>query len=625
MVGRAGASHTALVVEISSAIDKADVAAAEHVAIAVGQALFGAHLAAVYLHFGLSEDVAVGVERALLAVAPDVVALAAAEDVAAHVAVVHRDGGLARLLDVVERAVDVVLAAWGHVAAPDSGNLAAAVHAVAHHAAPHGDVGLIDAAAHVVAAAEHVAAVAQTTVALIGVVHPVGLVVDFLLVVAAAVGVVGEVLFRRHVGEVAVAYVAVVQHKVALAEHGTALTPGVGVALDGGHAVKIAVVGERGVAALHLRQLGQQTGIGLVLADADDHVGLAGLLCARVVHFILVPSIAGVGHGRVAHVALPTAAIDVAHLAAGNIGVGAGGEVGPESVIDSTDGASGVDVFRHIAAEQGNIGGTIDIATARRGVIAAVTQTAAVGVVVHGSALVDDDVGVILISPISPIGPIIHLRRAHQRPVVVAGKGVVQVGHGVAGVVAERLGVVAATDVPGLSPPFVGSSLDRLARTGHIRLRTLGIEHQSLLAAAIDLIDCCAVGQLHLGVFRPGLRATARTIDVASGVAILVVVHVHRHVDVDMAVDGAALVVVAAVDGAFVERIAHGDLDFLFRTVVLRPLLFLRPHRVVHQPGVAAVVLHVGIVNVAGLQAVVAVGTAEDAANADGRACGYVD
>ena len=220
-------------VEIAPAIDIADVAAAEDVAIAVGHTVMGAHLAAVDVNLGLSEHVAVGVERTLLAIAPDVVALAAAEDVASDVAVVHLDERLAGMVDGRHFTHGIFL--FGRTAS-DGGNLAAAMHTVAHHAAIDSDVALIDAASHVVAAAEHIAAVLQTAITLIGAVHIIGLVVDFLLVVAATVGVVREV-FRGFVGEEAVTDVSVVKFQVGGAKHGTTLTASVCITLDGGNAL----------------------------------------------------------------------------------------------------------------------------------------------------------------------------------------------------------------------------------------------------------------------------------------------------------------------------------------------------------------------------------------------------
>ena len=325
-----------------SAPHKADVAATEDVAVALFHTILGAHFAAVNLHLGLSEHITVGVERTLLAVAPDVVALATAEDVAAHVAVVHRDVGLAGFVDGRQLAHRPIL--FGSTAA-NGGYLAAAVHAVAHRAAPHRHVGKVHAATHVVAAAEDVAAVAQPTVAGIDFIYIVGLVVDLLLVVAATVADVGEVLFGRHGGEVAVTDVAVVQRQVRRAEDGTALAAGVGVALNGGHTLVEAIVGRQR---------------GLVLAHADDHVGLAGQFRAFVVG--AAPTFGGVAHRRVAHVAFPSAAVDITAGAALDVGIGRGCKVGTKNVVDGTPRASGIDILMNLAAKQGYVGSAIDIA-----------------------------------------------------------------------------------------------------------------------------------------------------------------------------------------------------------------------------------------------------------------------
>ena len=156
----------------------ADIAAAEHVAIAVEDTLLGAYLAAVDVHLRLSEDIAVGVELALLAQV--VVASAAGKHIAVDMAVVHLNAGLAALEDGFQLALGVLLATQLDLATADGRNLATAEDAVADIAAIHKHIGEVDVAVVDIAAAEDAAAVAQTVEA-----YAIGprLVVKLLLVV----------------------------------------------------------------------------------------------------------------------------------------------------------------------------------------------------------------------------------------------------------------------------------------------------------------------------------------------------------------------------------------------------------------------------------------------------------
>ena len=486
MCGRAGllAVRTR---HVGAAVDIADVAAAEDVAVAVGHALGSAYLAAVDLHLGRAEDVAVGVERALLAVAPNVVALAAAEDVAAYVTVVYLDVRGAGLVDALQLAHGVGLAALVDGAAAHGGNLGAAVYAVAHLASPDGDLGVVDAASHVVASAEHVAAVAQAALALPHLVDVVCLVVDLLFVALSRGTLVGHgvalcVLCLAGV-QVNIAYVAVVQRQVGRAEDGTALAAAVGIALYGGHALQVAIaVGQRG----------------LVLAYADDHVSLAQDVALGAVRV-------GLGASVTSHVALPSAAIDIAAGAALDVGVGRSGEVlSPEIVEHGADGASGVDILLHRAAQQGHVGGAVDVAAAGYAVAA---ESAAVGVVVDGGALLDDDVGVVGVGRVLPV---VHLSPPDQGGVAEVGDSVVFVGRSFRIFRISRIfrsfRVIASAEAPG-SLPFGRVSVQALlgGKVGHVCLHALGVQHVAFLGPAIDLVDLCAVLEVHLGVFGPGI------------------------------------------------------------------------------------------------------------------------
>ena len=96
------------------------------------------------------------------------------------------------------------------------------------------------------------------------------------------------------------------------------------------------------------------------------------------------------------YVAFPSTAIDIAARSALDEGIGAGGEVfGLEDIVHATGSTSGIDVFLHRAAEQGDIGSTIDVAAKR---IFLLTVSSTVGIVCHVGTFVDNDVGVVFLT-----------------------------------------------------------------------------------------------------------------------------------------------------------------------------------------------------------------------------------
>ena len=342
----------------------ADIAATEHVAVAIEKTLVGANLTAVDVYLSLSEDVAVGVELTLFA--QIVVASSAGKGIAVNMSVVHLDARLAALEDGLQLAHGVFLATQLNLATADGGNLATAEDAVADIAAIHKYVGEIDITVVDVTGTEDAAAVQQTVEA-----HAVGprLVVNLLLVVFVPVGI-GIV---SAVGIIDIAYVAVVDFHIGAAIDRTTLAAAIDIALDGRDAV-----GETGTIQL-----------------ADDHV--------RLTQDVVLEG-AGYGErhaverscGVLAHVALPAATIDVTAHTALDIDVGTGHEAGTvlvgivtrtHGILHGATGAGGIDVLLHRTAQQGDVGG------ARHHGVS--TKAAAVGVVVDRSSLVNDDVGAI--------------------------------------------------------------------------------------------------------------------------------------------------------------------------------------------------------------------------------------
>ena len=376
------------------------VAAAEDVAGILGQTALGAYLSTMDMHQRLSEDIALGtavhgflfiIGHIAFAV-PVVVTAAAAKDVAQYVAAVHLKTGGARLVNLGCSVRDSSRRIRFHRAAADGAYLTAAVEAAAHRAVIHQDARVVDVAVCHVAAAEHIAALVEQAVAF-------GLVVQLGHILILCWGA----LCCRVL--VAVAYMAVVDIDIGRAEDAATLAAAVDVTHDG----RVAV--EEVLAAAEV---------------ADDHMRLAISVCS-VVGDIADESLV------IAHAAAPAAAIDVTDHAAPDVGVGSGSEVTAVVVIDATGSAGGIDVLVDGAAKQGDIGGADDVAAVGNGSVA---KSAAVGVVRHRGALVDDDVGVVFVRL---GGAHVHLGRSHQ--FVVA-----EVGLPVADVVVESVvgGVVVA-------------------------------------------------------------------------------------------------------------------------------------------------------------------------------------
>ena len=85
----------------------------------------------------------------------------------------------------------------------------------------------------------------------------------------------------------------------------------------------------------------------------------------------------------------------------------------------------------------------------------------------------------------------------------------------------------------------------------HVLLHTLGIEHMSHHAATVDFIDLSTILQVNHGVFRPGILTLACPIDGRQiAFDLFVLVRPYWRTDVHVGVERAALVVVAAKDGA---------------------------------------------------------------------------
>ena len=285
-------------------VDESLVTAAEHVAVALEHAFLGAYLATTDVYVGGAEDIAfrTAVHIILLILIleeaftiPVVVATATTEDVAHHMATPQIDMGFTTLVDggwltafkaiIMLFILTVLREGVGmHGTAAYGADLSTAIEAAAHDAVPHGDMGTVDIAVGHITATEDIAAQLQFIVASR---HVVQLWNIFIF---------GGGIFRSRV-LITVAYIALVHRDVGIAEDGAALTSAIDITGDGGDAADMA--GAVGI--------------------ANDHMGLAKLVAHIVCHY---PD----GTFMVAHAAAPASAIDIAHGAALNVGIGTGSE-----------------------------------------------------------------------------------------------------------------------------------------------------------------------------------------------------------------------------------------------------------------------------------------------------------
>ena len=474
-----------------SAIHIADVATAEDVAIALGNAFLTANLAATDMHLGLAEDVAVSVERTRHTQV--VVASSTAKDVAKHFTAIHLHVGAARIVYRIQHTYGTALL-FLDIAAPHGSNLAAAEETAAHRAAVHKHIGVIDTTVIYIAATEDVAAVLQAVVGHKLVVDIVGLILDVLCI--------GPI-------SILIPDVPIAEGDVTCAPDGTALAAAVGVALNGRNAVNKARA--------------------VLLTDID--IGLTeNVIAYRVCYNPFVE----------AHGSVPASAIDVAAGAALDIDVAAGDEVVAKVIlinlvaVDDTAHRTGtVDVLHHRTAEQSDIGGAEHVTAVvvqLHGIVRRlhITQTAAVGVVHHGGTLVNQHVGVELLA--FKVG-------------VSAAE--------VAGFFSQGACKTTVDVIVGIVFGTYGNNSQIVDNTGvktHQFFHRSLIHHAAHLAAAIDLIDPCTVVQVYLRVFRPSVSALACTID--GGEETFFLVAPHGAVDVHLAVERAAVVVVAAIEGS---------------------------------------------------------------------------
>ena len=333
----------------------------------------------------------------------------------------------------------------GYRTAAHGADLAAAIEAAAHRAAIHGHIGPVGVAVGHISASEDITAAIQQVVTRSHIVKHLDIAGRNSHRVALAIGGGGGCL-------IVVTYMAIIDDDVGGAIYGTALTGAVGVTLYGRVSVEIGGIGAE---------------------VADNHIGLSQHVGGGSRR----------GHVVVAHIAAPSAAIDITHRAATDVGIGGGheivriglGHVGQEEVVHGATLAGSIDISSHMAAQQLDVRGA-----AYHGIG---TKPATVAVAAHIAALVDIDIGVILLldNPfiwifLDESGIDVESQRAPLSQVVAQAVGLLAL------VLAISRRVIAATQHQNHAGISIADALLVPCQEGS------AVEHLTLAAAAIYLI-----------------------------------------------------------------------------------------------------------------------------------------
>ena len=377
-------------------VDIADITATEHVAVAFGDATLCADLTAIDPDIGLSEDIAVGIERTRAAQVVDT--LTTGEHIAQDMTIVDVDVCLTCLVDTPQGAQWVLVVLAVYVAATDGCNLAATEDRVTDKAVVDLDIGDVDTTVVDIAATEDITTRLQVGVGNVVAmfVHP-GL-VDNLLLIAL---VDDRLRIISAFGVIHIADVAVVERDVGRAKDGTTLATGVGITLDGRYTI----------------------GKGVAIGGSDDDMRLTVDVVGRRSADVACME---------PHATFPAATIDVSGDTALDIDIGTGREAtgvgrtirtGPKWIVDTSGRSGSIDILAHRTAKQGKIGGAIDATTHRLGTIAI---AATIGISADGSPFVNDYVGIIFILPfglfligVGRIIAVVHLCLPYKRVVQI--------------------------------------------------------------------------------------------------------------------------------------------------------------------------------------------------------------
>ena len=247
---------------ITLTIHIANITATEYVTVAIGNTCSRTYLTAMDMHFRLSEHVTIGIEFVSLTIFQFIVSLTATEHVTMHMAVVHLDICASMLPDNVLLTLSTCRLLSGSTSY--GGNLTTAEETVTDITAPDSCVGEVASAQIVVASTKCIAAVFQT---ILTYTISLSLVVEFLLEIFISyfylfffIGLF--ILYLDSLGLytiIVIANIAVVDGQVGCAKDRATLATTIGIELDGGYTVVIAIV---------IRH------VTLIFTDANDDIGI---------------------------------------------------------------------------------------------------------------------------------------------------------------------------------------------------------------------------------------------------------------------------------------------------------------------------------------------------------------
>ena len=376
------------------------------------------------------------------------------------------------------------------------------------------------------------------------------------------------------INEIAITDVTLVQCDIGRSKHGTTLTATIGITLDGRNTVD------------------KRSAIEV----ADDNMGLTrNIVCGCIADSTRM----------VSHCTCPSATIDVTTGTALDIGIGRCGEVSAKEVIDCSHSTGSIEVLIDLSTEQGDVGGTIDVTTTDK-LVVCLTKSATISIVTYISTFVDDDVGVISLFSCCSfcVFAVIYLR--------FSGKRILQISGFISGIVkcsrkTCHIWVIATTERPGSLPFFIGHIITLLVfcrlQCSDVFLYTLSTHHAASLAAAIDFPNLCAIIQVDLSIFAPGIGTASSTINRGCCHAIVRVRLSDRDINIDFAIEGATFLVIASVNGT------------LHQSII----------RIINQIGISTMVVDSTLIYITRLINITTVSTGKNTTDSNGRMDWYIN
>ena len=270
--------------------------------------------------------------------------------------IVHLDMGLTSLISALISTFAVLIAANRNRTTPDGCNLTTTEQTVTDITAPHLHIGKVNTTVVDISTTKDITTTLQPVQTYM--VGP-GLIVQFLLIVLVNIsrGVVSSCRI------IDIANITVVEGNMSCTEHGTTLTTGIGITLNGRNSLIETITIDTGC---------------LFFLDTNYDIGftinITGLTCIY-------------GSFMMTYRTFPSAAIDITDRTAFDIGICFGHEsLLSEFILHATTGTAGIEVFLHRTTMQPDIGLTADHCRS--------TQSATITIAHDSSPFIDIDVGI---------------------------------------------------------------------------------------------------------------------------------------------------------------------------------------------------------------------------------------